>query len=65
MPRPNSGFTTITISEEFYERLKETMKRENEKAGYKKWRSVSHFVEHLIMDYDTEVKKTPKKEAQK
>jgi hypothetical protein len=34
-----------------YEKIKERMKTVNEKAGFKKYRSVSHFVENCVMSY--------------
>lgn len=47
MPRP--GYTTITISQDFYNRIMRLIEKFNEEAGYRRYRSVSHFVEESIM----------------
>jgi hypothetical protein len=39
------------------EKIKAEIKEVNTKAGYKKYRSVSHFVESLVMDYTKEEKR--------
>jgi len=46
---PKSGYTSITISDEVAVRCREAVKIANKKAGYKKYRSVSHFVEAQVM----------------
>jgi hypothetical protein len=51
---PRKGYVSVTISDEIMERIKEEMKRVNEEAGYKKFRSVAHFVEYVIMNYDAQ-----------
>jgi hypothetical protein len=48
---PRSGYTTITLNIEMYNKVKELLDKINEQAGYKKFRSVSHFVEHCIAQY--------------
>lgn len=47
MPRP--GYTTITISQDFLNRITRLIEKLNEEAGYRRYRSVSHFVEEAIM----------------
>jgi len=49
---PKKGFKTITITEDVYHRINGVIDRINEKAGYKKFRSVAHFVEESIMQFD-------------
>ena len=55
---PKSGYKAITISEKIYDRIIELMNEANEKAGYKKFRSIAHFVEQSIMEHykDTKAK---------
>ena len=48
---PRKGYQAITISEHVYNRVKEHIKKVNEKEGYRKWRSISQFVETALMDY--------------
>ena len=48
---PKQGYTTITINEELHNRMKLLIEKLNERAGYKKFRSVSHFVEESIMKH--------------
>jgi len=47
---PRKGYASVTVSEEIYEKAKRKMKEENEKAGFRRFRSVSHFVEYAIMN---------------
>ena len=49
MPRP--GYTTITIGQDFHNKMSRLIEKLNEDAGYRKYRSVSHFVEDTIMKY--------------
>jgi hypothetical protein len=48
---PKEGFNTITVSSEIYAKIEAEMKKANEKAGYRKYRSVAHFVEEAIIKY--------------
>lgn len=48
---PIKGYTCITMNKEVYENLKKLMKQVNEKAGYRKFRSVSHFIEEAASEY--------------
>lgn len=54
---PKSGYSTITLSGEVYERIQSQMNKANQKAGYRKYRSIAHFVEEAIMKYDPEKEK--------
>lgn len=47
MPKP--GFKGITISEEVYNKIELLMEKVRDKAGYRKFRSVTHFVEDAVM----------------
>jgi hypothetical protein len=46
---PKKGYNVVTISENLYQKAKETMNEVNKKAGYRKFRSVSHFVEESLI----------------
>jgi len=48
---PRKGYQAVTISEEVYKLVKDFIKKENEREGFRKWRSVSQFVETALMDY--------------
>jgi hypothetical protein len=48
---PKTGFSSITVSSEIYQKLQQAMNKANEKAGYKKYRSITHFVEESIVNY--------------
>ena len=48
---PKEGYTSITVSDKMYERIQKVVAYLNEQAGFKKFRSVSHFVEVAIMEY--------------
>jgi hypothetical protein len=50
-PMPKEGFKSITVDTEVYKKIQIEMKKANEKAGYRKYRSVSHFVEEAIISY--------------
>jgi hypothetical protein len=47
----------VTITTEIYERIRAEMQKANEESGYRKFRSVSHFVEYTIMNYEEGKKK--------
>ena len=49
MPRP--GYTTITISQDFLNKITRLIDKLNEEAGYRRYRSVSHFVEETIVQF--------------
>lgn len=46
---PRVGYTSITVSKDVYNVIQRLMDRENEEAGFKKYRSISHYVEEKIM----------------
>jgi len=48
---PRRGYTTVTINNEVYEKAKKYMDEENAKAGYKKYRSLSHLVEIALIEF--------------
>jgi hypothetical protein len=48
---PKEGFSTITISSEMYAKIEADMNKANKKAGYRKYRSVTHFVEEAVINY--------------
>jgi len=48
---PRKGYQAITISEHVYNLVKEHIEAENKKENYKKWRSISQFVETALMEY--------------
>ena len=48
---PAKGYKVITITEQVYAKITENMVEMNRKAGYKKFRSVSHFVEEATMGF--------------
>jgi hypothetical protein len=49
---PKEGFKTVTIEDKIYAKIEAEMKKANQKAGYRKYRSVSHFVEEAIINYE-------------
>lgn len=51
---PKGNFTTITVSTEIYNKIKKRLEEVNERAGYRKFRSIAHFVEEAIMKYNAE-----------
>jgi len=48
---PRRGYKAVTISTPIYELVKDYIKKANEKEGYRKWRSISQFVETAMMEY--------------
>jgi hypothetical protein len=48
---PKQGFKAITVYADVYAEIEKAMKEANQKAGYRKYRSVAHFVESAIMAY--------------
>jgi hypothetical protein len=48
---PREGHKSITISSETYEKIEKYIIEANYKAGYRKYRSISHFVEEILMEY--------------
>jgi hypothetical protein len=48
---PKEGFKTITIDATMYAKIEAELRKANQKAGYRKYRSVSHFVEEAIVSY--------------
>lgn len=53
---PKSGFTSITVHDDLYQKIKQKMKKANEKAGYRKFRSLTHFVEEAVMKFEPKTK---------
>jgi len=49
---PKQGFIAITISKSIHDKIKEGMEEANKSAGYRKYRSVAHYVEACIMAYE-------------
>lgn len=49
VPRP--GYKAITIGEDVYNQVIENMRKENELAGFKKFRNVSHFIEQSVVNF--------------
>lgn len=45
---PKKGWTTVTIAMAVYERMLKFIEKENEKAGYKKYRSASQLAEEAL-----------------
>jgi hypothetical protein len=48
---PKEGFKSITVEDKMYALIETEMKKANQKAGYRKYRSVSHFVEEAIISF--------------
>jgi len=48
---PPKGYKPVTITEEVYEEIDKQMKELNRKAGFRKYRSKSQFVEEAVMGY--------------
>lgn len=48
---PKKGWTSITISDEVYQRLQKCIETVNQKAQFKRFRSVSHLAEEAISVY--------------
>ena len=48
---PRKGYQAVTISLPVYKLIKEFIEMENKKEGYRKWRSISQFVETALMEY--------------
>lgn len=48
---PKEGYRTITVETKIYEKIETEMRKANQKAGFRKYRSVSHFVEEAIINY--------------
>lgn len=54
---PRTGYKSLTLPEEIYQELEKAMKQANEKAGYKKFRSLPQFVDYLYSQHKTRRKK--------
>lgn len=48
---PKEGFKSITIAKSLYEKIEDGMKRANKKAGCRRYRSKSHFLEEAVANY--------------
>jgi hypothetical protein len=48
---PKKGFASVTIDSEAYNLIIKARKQANNKAGYKKYRSVAHFITEAVMRY--------------
>jgi hypothetical protein len=48
---PKEGYKSITVEDKIYTMIESEMRKANQKAGYRKYRSVSHFVEEAIVNY--------------
>ena len=46
---PREGYTSITIEEELSKRVREFVDQYNERVGYRRYRSVSHFIEEAVV----------------
>jgi hypothetical protein len=49
---PKEGFKTVTVCDDTMKKIEAEMRKANQKAGYRKYRSVSHFVEEAIANYE-------------
>jgi hypothetical protein len=49
---PKEGFKTVTIDSKIYDKIESEIGKANQKAGFRKYRSVSHFVEEAIINYE-------------
>lgn len=47
---PKANFTSITVSDRIYDAIKQRIINANKEAGYKKFRSVAHYIEWLVME---------------
>lgn len=47
---PKEFFTSVTMSESVYRKAEEKVKAINEKAGYRKYRSIAHFIETAVIE---------------
>lgn len=54
---PKKGFTSITISDEIYAKLQKFIDEYNKKAGFRRFRSVSHLTEEAIAQFIKEQQK--------
>jgi len=54
---PREGYTSVTVSNRIYNRIKDFIESENEREGYRKWRSISQFIETAIIEYFRKVEK--------
>ena len=52
---PPKGFKTISIPVAVYEKLMKALEFANESAGYRKYRSVSQFLEALLAEFEKKI----------
>lgn len=52
MNMPKEGYKTVTVDAKIYAKVEDEIKKANQKAGFRKYRNVSHFVEEAIMNYE-------------
>lgn len=48
---PAKGYSVVTITKEVNDEIEKNMEELNKKAGYRKFRSKSHFLEEAVMGY--------------
>jgi hypothetical protein len=48
---PKEGYQSITVEDKIYKLIEDEMRKANQKAGYRKYRSVSHFAEEAIVSF--------------
>lgn len=49
---PKEGYKTITVENRVYEMAEAKIRQGNKKAKKKKYRSVAHFIEEAIVNYE-------------
>lgn len=54
---PKEGFTTITIPEPVYKKVKKFIEEYNNHIGFKRFRSVSHLTEEAVAEFLKEKRK--------
>ncbi len=62
---PKEGFDVITVSQALRDQLVADMKEANRLAGYKKFRSLPHYVETCAVYYRKASKTPPEANTQK
>lgn len=62
---PRQGYTSVTMNKDIYKKIKDAMEQANKVAGFKKFRSMSHFIEYLVMNSERfqAIVKKPKREG--
>ena len=48
---PDERFSVVTIHKDLKEQIERTIDEINAKAGFRKYRSVAHYVETAVMSY--------------